>query len=212
MRLIIRFGLIPILFSSILLNAEAGKIKKCKDDQGRWHYGDTAGKYCDQSEIIELTDKGTKTRVIKAPATADELAERERNKEEEERKKKAAADQARRDEILLTTYGHENDIVYIKKRKIEQLESSIQASLETLKSLEATLERLEKQAAHEQRGGKSASPDTIKNIDNNKAQIARHEAAIQAKRDEQQALGKRYDGELERYREIKRRQASQAVK
>jgi len=125
---------------------------------------------------------------------------------EAERQHKLEEEQARRDALLLSTYGHENDILYVRDRKLEQTESSISASKETLKSLRATLERLEKQAAQEQRGGRAVAEDTSTNIERSKAQIERHEAAIAAKRQEQENLKVQYEAELKRYRELKQKQ------
>ena len=187
--------------------AQAGNIKKCQDSEGRWHYGDRAADLCDRSKIIEMSGSGTKTGVIAAPPTEGELADRERQRVEAERQRKLEEEQARRDALLLSTYGHENDILYVRDRKLEQLESSVSASKETLNSLRATLERLEKQAAQEQRGGGAVSEDTGTNIERSKAQIERHEAAIVAKRKEQENLRQQYDAELKRYRELKQRQA-----
>ena len=187
--------------------AEAGSIKKCQDSEGRWHYGDRAAELCDQSKIIEMSGSGTKTGEIAAPPTEGELAERERQRVEAKRQRKLEEEQARRDALLLSTYGHENDILYVRDRKLEQTESSISASKETLKSLRATLERLEKQAAQEQRGGHAVPEDTGTNIERSKAQIERHEAAIAAKRQEQENLKVQYEAELKRYRELKQKQA-----
>ena len=186
--------------------AEAGSIKKCQDAEGHWHYGDRAAALCDRSKIIEMSGSGTKTGEIAAPPTEGELADRERQRAEAERQRKLEEEQARRDALLLSTYGHENDILYVRDRKLEQLESSISASNETLNSLRATLERLEKQAAQEQRGGRAVSEDTGTNIERSKAQIERHEAAIAAKRKEQENLKVQYEAELKRYRELKRKQ------
>ncbi|GMR04070.1 MAG: hypothetical protein BMS9Abin22_605 [Gammaproteobacteria bacterium] len=184
------------------------KIKKCQDETGKWHYGDTAAAECSQSKIIEITDRGIKTRVIAAPPTKGELKERERRREELEKERKLAEAQARKDRLLLTTYGNEKDILYVRDRKLAQIEASRQASEETLKSLRAVLTRMEKRAAEEQKGDK-ISEQTAKGLAQTKSQVAKHEAAIAAKRKEQEALRKRYAADLERYRELKKKQAQQ---
>jgi uncharacterized protein involved in exopolysaccharide biosynthesis len=104
----------------------------------------------------------------------------------------------------------EDDIIYIRDRKIAQIESSIKASEETLKSLRAALARMEAQAAEEGKGNKAVDSSTVKNIEQTKKQIARHEGVIADKRLEQEALRKQYAGEMERYRELKKTQASKA--
>ena len=113
--------------------------------------------------------------------------------------------------MLLATYGHEDDISYTRDRKLAQLENSIKASEETLKSLRAVLTRLETQASEESRGGKTVPPQTVKNIAQTKNQIANHEAVVQNKRQEQEAVRKQAAADLERYRELKKHRHRQKI-
>ena len=198
-----------VLFSALATGVPAKTIKKCKDAQGRWHYGDTAAEACERSKIIEMTTRGAKKGETAAPPTKEELADLERRKKEIEEKKRLAEEQAKKDRLLLSTYGHEKDIIYVRDRKLARLESSIKASEETLKSLRATQARVEKQAAAEQRGGKKLSKDTALNLERIQAQVSRHEAAIAQKRQEQELIKEKYEAELKRYRELKRRQLSE---
>ena len=200
--------MLALSFPAAGVSAGKIKIKKCQDETGRWHYGDTAAVECSKSKIIEITERGTKTRVIAAPPTAEELKGRERRKDELEKERKLAEKRARKDRLLLTTYGHEKDILYVRDRKTAQIEASIKASEETLKSLIAVQTRMEKQAAEEQKTGK-ISEQTAKGLTQTKVQAAKHEAAIAVKRKEQEALRKQYAADLERYRELKNKQAQQ---
>ena len=187
-------------------------IKKCQDATGKWHYGDTAAAECSQSKVTVITEQGTTKSVIAAPPTEAELKEREAQRETIEAEQARAAERARKDTLLLSTYGVEDDIIYIRDRKISQIEASIKASEETLKPLRAALARMEAQAADESKDAKAAEA-TAKNIEMTRNQIARHEGAIAAKRQEQEALRKQYTEELERYRELKKKaQAAPASK
>ena len=188
-------------------------IKKCKDATGQWHYGDSAAEECAKSKITVMSEEGTTKKVIAAPPTEQELKEREARQEIEAVEKQRAADQAKKDAVLLSTYGGEDDIIYIRDRKIAQIESSIKASEDTLKNLRAALTRMEAQAADEDKrnkGDKAADQSTAKNIEQTKKQIARHEGVVAEKRKEQETLRKQYANEMERYREIKRNQAARA--
>jgi len=188
--------------------ASGPTIKKCKDATGQWHYGDSAAQECAKSKITVMSDEGTTKKVIAAPPTEQELKEREARKETEEAEQQRAADQSKKDALLLSTYGVEDDIIYIRDRKIAQIESSVKASEETLKSLRAALARMEAQAADEGKGDKAADQSTVKNIEQTKKQIARHEGVVAEKHKEQEALRKQYADEMERYREIKKNQTS----
>lgn len=178
------------------------KIKKCQDVQGRWHYGDTADAACAESKVIEMTGQGIQTKEIAAPPTEAELRDRSARKSEIEQQKREADDAARRDKLLLSTYGHEDDIAFVRDRKIADLDSQIKASEDTMKSLTAALERIRKQAEDEKRAG-GVSEQTAKSVTNSEAQIAKHETHILSLRKEQVSLRNHYQKELERYRQLK---------
>jgi chromosome segregation ATPase len=187
---------------------KAPRIKKCQDAQGRWHYGDSADAECARSKVIELDTRGVQRKEIAAPLTEAEFKARESQRRSEEQTRKEAEEQAKRDQQLLSTYTHEDDITYMRDRKVADIEAQIRASQDTLKSLKTSLGRLQAQAAEEQRAGKPVTPQTAKTIANNEAQIAKHEANIQKMKHEQEALRVQYQGELERFREVKRKQPS----
>lgn len=179
------------------------KIKKCRDAQGKWHYGDHAAAECARSKVIEMSGAGIRTKVDRAPATEEELQERARQETEAVEERKRAAEQARRDKQLMATYGHEDDIKYIRDRKLAQIESTIAATTETLKPLRAALARMEAEVAKAKSGGKAGVKEAAAQITKTKAQIARHEAAMAAKRREQEAIRNQAEADLKRYRELK---------
>jgi chromosome segregation ATPase len=197
---IIICGLVALALAAALPvhTASGQKIKKCQDAQGRWHYGDTAADACAESKVIEMTGQGIKTKEIAAPPTEAELRQREARKTEIEQEKRDAEEAERRDRLLLSTYGHEDDIGFVRDRKIADLDAQIAASQDTMKSLTAALERMRKQAGEE----------AAKSIANTEAQIAKHEAHIQSLRQEQESLRVHYQKELERYRQLKSQQAA----
>jgi len=198
--------LLPVLFLPWSTGAAEPKgklIKKCQDAAGKWHYGDNAAAECAKSKVTEISETGVKRKEIAAPPTEAELKEREAHQNERERERKQAEDKKRRDELLLSTYGHEDDIGYTRDRKLELIEGTVKASEETLKSLRAALTRLEAQAAEETRGGKPLPPATAKSLAQTRSQIASHETAIRTKRQEQEALRKQADADLARYRELR---------
>lgn len=199
-------GLALVVFSSQAAD-KGHTIKKCRDATGQWHYGDTAAEECAKSKITVITEQGTTQKVIEAPPTPQELKEQEGRRETEAEEKKQAEDQVRKDTLLLSTYGTESDIIYVRDRKIAQIESQIKASDDTLKSLRGALTRMEAQAVDESKGGKEgADKTTAKNIKQTRAQIMRHEAVIATKRKDQESMRQQYAKELERYRVLKKGQ------
>ena len=182
------------------------KIKKCQDASGKWHYGDEAAEECARTGVIELSPEGVKTGVIKAPLTEEEVKQREQQQAELEEARKRAEEQARRDEQLLATYGHEKDIIYIRDRKLAQIEYSISAASETMKPLRAALSRMQAEAAKIRERGRDVPADLSSQITKTQAQIIRHEAMIATKRREQEVITQQAESDLERYRELKLQQ------
>lgn len=209
----LRLKLTFLLFLGCLLTgagalaADATTIKKCKDTTGRWHYGDSAAAECAKSKVTVMSEEGTTKKIIAAPPTEQELKEREAQRDTIEAEQARAEEQKRKDALLLSTYGVEDDITYIRDRKIAQVESQIKTSEETLKPLRAALARMETQATDEGKDAKAVEA-TAKNIELTKGQIERHEAAIAVKRQEQEALRKQYAEELARYRELKNKSSA----
>ena len=187
------------------------KIKKCQDAKGRWHYGDTADELCRQSKVVEINKQGVTTKEIAAPLTAEELNLREKNKSSLEAEKKIAAEQARQDQLLLSTYGHEDDISFVRDRKIADTDAQIQSSQKTLVALHKSQKRLETTAADEQRGGKPVTAATAKQINNTEAQIAKHEQYVVLKQKEIEAIRAQATKDMERYRQLKRSQSTPAA-
>ena len=211
-----RLCLLAVLLALALpAGAQQGKvgIKKCQDAAGKWHYGDTAANECAKSKVEVLSGEGVKKKEIAAPPTEAELAERERRKDEVAQEKRSAEEQAKRDEILRATYGHEDDIALVRDRKVAQLEATIKASEDTLKSLRGALTRMEtqKQGEQEKKDAKALA-QTEKGIAQTKAQIERHEASVAQKRKEQEQVRKQYTEDLERYRDLKQRSVPPAKK
>ena len=205
------FALLLFSMSMTMLTAAAAddkkgsRIKKCQDAAGKWHYGDSADEDCARSKVIELDARGIKRKEIAPPLTEAELKAREQNRERDEQARKQIEEQERRDQQLLATYAIEDDIILTRDRKISDFEAQINASQETLKSLRASLAKLQKQASEEQRTAKQVSPQTAKTIANNEAQIAKHELYVEKMHKEQEAMRVQYQTELERFRELKRK-------
>jgi hypothetical protein len=182
--------------------AADAKIKKCQDDQGKWHYGDSAAAECAHSKVTVMSEEGITKKVIAAPPTEAELKAREAQDEEQAETTKRIAEQKKKDQLLLSTYAVEDDIRYVRDRKLAQVESQIKASNSTLDSLNKVLARLEKEAEEEQKTGK-LSDETAKHLASTKQQIANREAEIAEKRKEQELIKQEAETDVARYRELK---------
>ncbi len=176
-------------------------IEKCQDANGEWHYGDTADVDCAKSKIIEINNSGVETKEIAGPLTAAQLKERAAQQAAAKKQEK----QAEKDQLLRSMYASESDITYVRDRKIADVESQIRASEETVKSLNATLVRLQKQERQQQTSNKAYAGTTATIIANTQSQIATHEASIKEKRQEEDTIRKQAAADLARYRELEKK-------
>lgn len=198
--------LVSLLLAAPVFAADGGgtpsfKIKKCRDANGEWHYGDNASQACANSPITVLNEQGVTVKKIAAPPTPAELKARAEQAKIAEHEKHLAEQQALHDKELLATYASESEITAQRDRRLHEIDTIIGAAAATAQTLKATLARMEAQAADEQRHG-AIKPDTTRNIARTKEQIARQETLIQDQQKEQAALRVRYAADLKRYREL----------
>lgn len=170
-------------------SAAGQKIAKCQDAQGRWHYGDNAAESC-ASKVTVINDKGLKMREIAAPLTAAEREQRAKAEAHAETQRRDKEAQQKRDRQLLATYATEADIHAGRDRRLHDLDAHITAAEDTLKTLRATLERLQGQG-------------DAQGVAKTQAQIARHDAALAERKKEREAIQAQFDADLARYRELK---------
>ncbi len=186
--------------------ANKGKIKKCQDAAGRWHYGDTADEQCSQSKVIEINKRGIETKEIAAPLTEEERKARELEQAEQEKEAQLAAERKRQDKILLGTYASEADITTMRDRKLAEIDVQIRGSQGTLKTQQDALARLQAKTKAEG-GGKPASEQTLASVAKTEAAIAKQQAFIQTKQPEQETVKQKFQADLERYRQLKTKPA-----
>ena len=200
---IARAVLCSVLLASFAASAQAGTIKKCKDESGQWHYGDDAAAACANSKVIEMNNRGITKKVIDAPPSASDLDEFRKKQAEAQKAKAAEAEQRKHDKTLLDTYAVEDDIIYARDRQVAQLNNSIQSGEETLKSLTAVRDRMRAAATEEKEAKGSVSKNTVANLERAEKQVEQHTENLDKKRKEVAEIRQRFDADLQRYRELK---------
>lgn len=185
---------------------DKGKIKKCQDAAGKWHYGDTADAECSQSKIIEINKRGIETKEIAAPLTGEERAAKKLDQAEKEKEAQLAAERKRKDKILLSSYTNEADIIATRDRKLAEIDVQIRGSQATLKNQQDALARLQAKAKVEE-SGKPRSGQTLTSIAKTEAAIVKQQAFIQTKQQEQETVKQQFQADLDRYRQLRTRPA-----
>lgn len=133
--------LIAITLMSLLISSPAHAIKKCKDAQGKWHYGDVAVRSCENSKVTTLNDRGFVKGEKDAPKTDQEIAsEKEQRMAIEAEAKRVNDEQDERNRIL-SVYETEADIDRQRDNQLNSVDSNIAVHKSYLKSMEAKIAR-----------------------------------------------------------------------
>lgn len=143
MKRFFKFVIAFMPLALLVLAPSAHAIKKCKDAEGKWHYGDTAEQACATSEVTTLTNRGFVKETLDAPKTEEELqieADREAKLQEEMARQKA--EQAERDRIL-SIYEREEDIDRQRDNKLASVDGNIRVHKAYLKQMDGKIARLE---------------------------------------------------------------------
>lgn len=110
---------------------------RCTDSRGITHFGDTPPPQCGNSRIYELNSAGVVVRVIEPSLTAEQVAERERERAKAQEAARAAADVRRRDNALLATYTTEKEFALALERDLRAVEDRIKVARERIAGIDA---------------------------------------------------------------------------
>jgi len=210
-KLLLHAVLLPAIFGGLMAVSGsvsfAQTIKKCKDAQGKWHYGDIAAEECERSKITEINSKGLKVRENDLPPSKEELeAKRAEELRAVEEKKRAKAQQ-HYERRILSTYENEQSIVDARDRRLASLDKIIKTNERFMGTLNSTLLDLEQQSQ-----GKSLTEKRARKLAGQiaaiKDQIAEYDSATEAGLKKRSETIERYNMELTRYREILERRAN----
>jgi len=171
--------------------ADKVEIKKCKDDQGQWHYGDNAAEECARSKITVIDDRGVKRDEVKAPPTPEELA---RQASEEAAAKEAAereAEEKRARELISAKYDSEEAIIRARDERIAHVDRQEASYKDMLGRLQKRLETATAQGV---------KPEALKQVEDD---IAAFERAITAENQKREEIMQHYAKDLADYRAVK---------
>lgn len=116
-------------------------MKKCQDSEGKWHYGDTAVKSCENSKITTLTKRGFIDAEQSPPKTFKQLRDEEDQAEllaQQKADEKSAMDDRLR---ILSIYETESDIDRQRDNQLNAVKSKINVHDAYIKGMEARIAR-----------------------------------------------------------------------
>ena len=178
----------------------------CTTPGGRTLTGDMPPADCSNVSIRELNRDGSVRRVIEPPLTPDQRKKREQEDKKRHALEMAAQDQLRKDRALLETYASEDEIESSRDRTLASRQALIDRANQQLREFKMDRKRLDDEMEFY---AKRQAPDKLKRaLDDNTALQAQQLKAIDDIRADMQRINERYDGDLQRFRELVMRGAT----
>lgn len=185
--------------------AHAARLYKWVDENGQVHFSDKIPPQQIKREHQEINEQGIETKTVEAAKTPEEIAEERRQRALKAEQDRLAKEQAEKDRILLDTFSNEEQIISARDRQLAAMEADNQITKGSIESLTVKLQEQTRNAANYERQGKAVPEDILKEIDHIKMVIEQNRASIRAKQQEELKLKEKYQGYLDRFRELKNR-------
>jgi len=194
-----------VVLSTLVFVSSAHAIKKCQDDDGKWHYGDVAVHECESSKVTTLSDRGFIESELDAPKTDEEIAaEKEQLAAIEAEKNRIQHERNERNRIL-SVYQSEADIDRQLENQIYSVESNIAVHNVFLKSMSAKIDRLETRKAEVK---ERFRPGIQSQIDEANLSVEEKKKELVALKEQKEQIKERFQREKELYRSLKEEASS----
>lgn len=198
-----------IYFLSCFLAATSTQaaLNKWVDEKGQVHYGDTIPPQYLNQKRDELNSQGLVVKSHNAVKTQEELDKEalEKNSAEQAKREQAVEERkkALRDRVLLETYTTENDIILLRDDRIMAIDSQIQIAQSNLKEADKKQIDVNTRIERAQKTGKPVPENLRKEADTVVKQRQTYQEFINNQNADRAATLKKFDEDLQRFRELK---------
>lgn len=152
-------------------------MKKCQDESGSWHYGDTAVIACENSKVTTLNDRGFIEEELAAPKTAQELADEAQAKTASDAEAGRLLAIENEKQRILSIYETEADIDRHRDNQLGSVDGNIAVHKAFLKSQEARIKRTEDKLGNTKHF--KAKQRLTKDIESVKTRMQTYQAALE---------------------------------
>jgi hypothetical protein len=184
----------------------AANLYCCIDAAGKQVCADLLPQACYGRAYRELGDSGRTVRVVDAPLTAEQRAQRAAEEAQHKVQEAVLREKQRKDQALLNTYGSEKDIEMMRSRALEDVQKAIRDAQAKIAEIRIKRTNFENEAEFYKK--KQLPPEIQKGLRDADYEIKAQELVIEAKKQESDAIGAKYDEERRRYLDLSRRPAA----
>lgn len=210
MKKILPHLLLAVLSSTLLSTmaaAAGGKllIKCWYDDTGLRECGSTVPPEYSRNRIELLNEYGVVVEVREAVRTKEEQEREKERQQQEQARQTKLAEQKRRDDVLLNSYTAEKDLLLARDKTLEGVTTQMEIIKKNLELHQTRLDRLNHDAGNYERNGKTPPAKLVDDINAIRQEVANLQHSYKSREAEKASLIKRYNDDLKRFRELKRR-------
>ena len=184
----------------------AANLYCCADANGKQVCADLLPQVCSGRGYRVLGESGRTVRVVEAPPTAEQRAQRSAEETQKKEKDAALAEKRRQDQALLNTYGSEREIEVMRARAIDDVQKSIRAAEAKITEAQARRKHYADEAEFYTK--KQLPREIDKGLRDSDAEIDAQRQFIVGKQGEIEAIGAKYDDDKRRYQELTRQRAT----
>jgi hypothetical protein len=188
----------------------AGKLYKWVDDSGQTRYGDRIPPQYAKKSNKTLNKQGVVVERKAAAKTREQIAEEKRLAKRKAEQDSKRQQQAHLDRILLDTFTNEDEMVLTRDGKIQAIEAVIRVTNSRTEKIKQRLEKQQLRAANLERSGKAVSPKLQQGIRESRRQIRYNSDYVSNRRKAQQAIRKKFELDIKRFRSLKMAEAEAA--
>ncbi len=182
--------------------ADAGRLYKWVDENGRVHYGDKIPPEYAKRESRELNTQGVQVDKRDAAKTAEQIAEEERQRAEAAERARIQAERDAHDRMLLATFSTEDDMVMTRDGKIAAIDGAVRVTEGHIERINNTLSELTGEVADLERSGRPIPDQLRDSIVEQRRQLHHFQDFIVNKRKEQEAIRAQFGADIQRFREL----------
>lgn len=187
-----------ILVGGLLLALPAAARITCCDVGGKRFCGDPAPQQC-LNKAKKVFEHGV-AKEVEAPLTAEQRAAREAEEARQKEEARMAAEQERRDRALMASYSSVKEIDAARKRAITEIKRNAD---QAQNRLDAALKKQKKLEQEQEFYKKKPLPAALKaQLQDNEAEIAAQQKALEDKDADIAAINTRFDEDKKRYQRL----------
>ncbi len=184
-------------------SSAAPRIFCCHDDSGKQVCGDILPSACYGRSYRELGDSGRTSRLVDAPLTTEQRAQRAAEEQRRKERERLLNEQKRKDQALLNTYSSEKDIDLMLRRAERDLVAAISAAEERISEIRKQRRKFEDEAEFYPK--RQLPAEVVKGLRDADQEIRAQESVIESKKRDQETMRLKYEEDRRRFVELSKR-------